>query len=82
MKIANCDVSSGRLALVVFAVIFLYLVGYGMQVAGWQLVESNGGNAGPFPVFFSQGLRLALCCCACSASFCAGMLVGHKARVI
>ena len=44
--------SRNRLALIVAAVVGLYVVGYGMQVVGWRLVDANGGNAGPFPSFF------------------------------
>jgi hypothetical protein len=80
MTNAQSILSRDRLAVIVAAVVGLYLVGYGMQVIGWQLVENNGGNSGPFPVFFSKRLLFALCCCACSASFFAGMLVERKAR--
>ncbi len=41
-----------RIAVVAVALGLLYCVGYGMKVAGWRLVENNGGNAGPFPAFF------------------------------
>ena len=41
-------------ALIGLAVPLLYCVGYGLQVAGWRIMEANGGNAGPYPAFFPQ----------------------------
>jgi hypothetical protein len=38
------------------ALVALYCMGFAMQVAGWILVQRNGGNAGPFPQFFPQHL--------------------------
>lgn len=38
------------------AVISLYGMGFGLQAAGWMLVDRNGGHAGPFPKFFPYHL--------------------------
>ena len=40
-----------RAGLIAVAVASVYCVGYALKVAGWRMVESNGGNAGPFPDF-------------------------------
>lgn len=73
-------VSSTRLAGITCGVVLLYFVGYGMQVAGWNLVESNGGDAGPFPVFFSHGLLVAMSSIALAAAFLAGFVVGRNSQ--
>lgn len=62
--------SRTRVAIIALAVSLVYCVGYGLQVAGWRLVESNGGNAGPYPAFFPQpsvGIVLAIGLSALSA---------------
>lgn len=38
------------------AVVALYCMGLAMQVAGWILVQTNGGDADPFPHFLPQHL--------------------------